>query len=80
LKKFLNILLAYRGKHSFDVGIKIAQLVERFSDKYPMLMDIYENYPDHSYSTLLKKIPFELQLGIPLEIDEKAMAKCKDDA
>ncbi len=43
-------------------------------------MDIYENYPDRSYSTLLKKIPFELQLGIPLEIDEREMAKCKEDA
>ena len=66
LKKILSILLAYRGEFSFEVGVKIAQLVERFSDKYPILRDIYLNYKDDSYSTILKKIPFELHLGIPL--------------
>lgn len=66
LKKILSILLAYRGEYSFEVGVKIAQLVERFSDKYPILRDIYLNYKDDSYSTILKKIPFELHLGIPL--------------
>lgn len=80
LKKILSILLAYRGECSFEVGVKIAQLVERFSDKYPILRDIYLNYKDDSYSTILKKIPFELHLGIPLEVSEQALAKCKQES
>jgi hypothetical protein len=62
------------------VGSKIAQLVERFSDKYPILRDIYVDYDDQSYSTILKKIPFELQLGIHLEVDEKILIRCKEDS
>jgi hypothetical protein len=65
LKKVLNILLVYKGPQSYDAGIKIAELVERFSDKYPVLLDIYEGYEDRSYSTTLKKIAFELYLGVP---------------
>jgi hypothetical protein len=80
LKKILNILLAYKGEYSFEVGTKIAQLVDRFSDKYPILRDIYVDYKDDSYSTILKKIPFELQLGIPLEVDEKVLGRCKEDS
>jgi hypothetical protein len=80
LKKILSILLAYKGESSFQVGSKIAQLVERFSDKYPILRDIYVDYDDQSYSTILKKIPFELQLGIHLEVDEKILARCKEDS
>jgi len=66
LKKILNILIAYKGRQSYEVGVKIAQLVDRFCDKYPILRDLYVGYEDQSYSTLLKKIPFELQLGIPV--------------
>lgn len=73
----LNLLLAYKGPQSYDVGIKIAELVERFSDKYPVLLDIYEGYEDQSYSTVLKRIAFELYLGVPLEMDAKAMSTCK---
>lgn len=62
------------------MGAKIAQLTDRFSDKYPLMRDIYINYRDDSYSTILKKIPFELHLGIPLEVDDKILSKCKDDS
>jgi histone H3/H4 len=80
LKKILSLLLLYRGEQSFQVGAKIAQLVDRFSDKYPMLRDIFINYQDDSYSTILKKIPFELQLGIALEVDERILQRCKNDS
>lgn len=80
LKKMLSLLLAYRGYHSFSVGAKIAQLVDRFSDKYPLLRDIFINYKDKSYSTILKMIPFELYLGIPLEIDDQILQQCKVDS
>lgn len=58
LKKILNLLLNYRGVHSFEVGTRIAALVDRFCVKYPLLRDIFVNYQDESYSTILKKIPF----------------------
>jgi hypothetical protein len=58
LNRMLSLLLSYRGQHSFQVGVKIAQLADRFSHKYPLLRDIYANYLDDSYSTILKKIPF----------------------
>lgn len=80
LKKILSVLLEYRGEQSFQVGVKIAQLVDRFSDKYPMLRDIYIGYKDNSYSTILKKIPFELHLGIPLEVDDRILMRCKEDS
>lgn len=35
-----------------------------------MLRDIFVGYADESYSTLLKRIPMELQLGIVLPINE----------
>jgi hypothetical protein len=38
-----------------------------------MLRDIFVGYEDESYSTLLKKIPLELQLGISFPIDEKLL-------
>ena len=50
--------MAYKGPHSFEAGIKIAQIVEKLCEKYPNLRDIYVNYEDKSYSTILKKIPF----------------------
>ena len=66
--KVLCLLLAYKGTKSFSVGMKIAELVHRFDDKYPILRDIYEDYEDASYSTILKKIAFELELGIPFRL------------
>ena len=56
--KALNLLLAYKGPQSFEVGEKIAQIVGSLCEKYPVLRDIYEGYDDQSYSTVLKKIPF----------------------
>ncbi len=76
----MSLLLSYRGIHSFQVGVKIAQLTDRFSDKYPLMRDVYLNYNDNSYSTILKKIPFELHLGIPLDVEDNILSKCKDDA
>lgn len=78
--KSLNLLLAYKGPKSFDVGVKIAEIVDSLSDKYPILRDIYEGYEDQSYSTILKKIPFELQLGVPFDIDEQTLEQCKIDS
>jgi hypothetical protein len=80
LNRVLSLLLSYRGEYSFQVGSKIAQLADRFSDKYPLMRDIYVNYRDDSYSTILKKIPFELHLGIPLEVDDRVLSRCKDDS
>ena len=54
----LQILLCYKGPQSFEVGIKIAQIVDKLSEKYPNLRDIYLNYEDKSFSTILKKISF----------------------
>lgn len=42
--QFLAILLAYKGVQSFEAGIKLAEIVKRFSDKYPHLLDIYDRY------------------------------------
>jgi hypothetical protein len=39
--KSLNLLLAYKGPQAFQAGVKIAQIVESLSDKYPILRDIY---------------------------------------
>ena len=41
--KSLNLLLAYKGPQAFEVGVKIAQIVESLCDKYPVLRDIYIN-------------------------------------
>lgn len=78
--KVLSILLAYRGRYSFEVGLKIALLVQRFESKYPSLRDIFHNYQDHTYSTFLKMIPFELILGIPLDISSSFYRQCKADS
>jgi hypothetical protein len=78
--KVLYLLLAYKGSFSFEVGLRIAQIVDKLSDKYPILRDIYVEYEDTSYSTILKKIPFELCLGIPFEIDHSLFQKCKNDS
>jgi hypothetical protein len=43
-------------------------------------LQIYQGYEDTSYSTILKRISFELELGEPLEIDETLLEKCKEDA
>jgi hypothetical protein len=69
LTKILNLLLVYKGEYSFEVGLRVAGLVDKFSIKYPILRDIYLGVHDTGYSTVLKKIAFELQLGIPLEVD-----------
>lgn len=76
----MNLLLTYKGPQSFKVGEKIAQIVDSLSEKYPVLRDIYEGYEDNSYSTILKKIPFELELGVPLNIDEGMLEQCKVDS
>lgn len=39
--KTLNILLAYKGPQSLEVGHKIAQIVGALCDKYYVLRDIY---------------------------------------
>jgi hypothetical protein len=80
LKKMLNLLLAYRGARSYEVGVKMAELVSRFEDKYPVLRDLFVSYPDESYSTVLKKISFQVYLGIPLEMDKAMFKKCKEEA
>lgn len=65
LKRVLNILLAYKGMQSFAVGEAIAKLAERYAKKYPILLRLYEGYEEGSYSTFLKKIAFQLCLGVP---------------
>lgn len=80
LRKVLNILLTYQGIQAFEVGAKIAQLVERFCDKYPILRDIYVSHQDDSYAGVLKKIPFELYLGIPVVLSPAWLAKCRKDS
>lgn len=69
LKRVLAILLAYKGALAFTVGEAIAQLVDRFADKYPILLDLYDGYEEGSYSTFLKKIAFQLHLGVAFPID-----------
>ena len=44
--KILQILLAYKGPQSYEVGIKIAQIVDKLCEKYPKLRDIYVGYAD----------------------------------
>ncbi len=44
LRRVLAILLAYKGPLAFTVGQAIAQLAQRFSEKYPILLDLYEGY------------------------------------
>jgi hypothetical protein len=63
--KILHILLSYKGPQSFEAGVKIAQIVEELHHKYVALRDIYTDYEDDSYSTILKKIPFEIYVGVP---------------
>lgn len=62
------------------MGMKIAEIVCRFGDKYPVLYDIYEDSPDQSYSTVIKKVALELVAGVPLDLDEKFMGKCMAEA
>lgn len=64
MKRVLNILLAYKGEHAFEVGKIIADIVYRYSEKYPVLLNIYDSYEESSYSTFLKKIAFQLKLGV----------------
>lgn len=71
------LLLSYRGEYSYDVGVKLADIIERFEIKYPALRDIFVGYEDDSYSTLLKKIPIELKLGIVMQIDDILLKKCQ---
>ena len=52
----------------------MAQLVERFYDKYPKLRDIYVGSPN-TYSNILKKIPFEIILGIPMQMEDEEIRK-----
>ena len=73
----LQILLSYKGAHAFEVGIKIAQIVEKLCEKYPNLRDIYLNYEDKSYSTILKKIPFQMFVGVPFEISKELLEKIR---
>jgi len=68
LKNILRVLIAYKGPQSYSVGILISELIERYCDKHPILLNIYENYEDDSYSTILKCIPFELRLGVCFKI------------
>jgi hypothetical protein len=46
LNKILSLLLAYKGQKSYEVGVKLSQLVNSFSDKYPILRDIFIGYDD----------------------------------
>ncbi len=71
------LLLSYRGEYSYEVGVKLADIIERFEVKYPTLRDIFVDYEDNSYSTLLKKIPIELKLGIVMRIDDILIEKCQ---
>jgi hypothetical protein len=36
--------MAYKGNYSFAVGEAIAELVEKFANKYPVLLSIYDGY------------------------------------
>lgn len=69
----MHILLAYKGPQAFEAGVKIAQIVDELRHKYPMLNDIYVDYDDESYSTVLKKIPFEIYVGVAFQIDEQLL-------
>jgi hypothetical protein len=68
LKQTLVILLAYKGPSSFEVGIKIGELTLKFEDKYKVLYDIFEGNVDNCYSTIIKRIAFELVVGVPVQI------------
>jgi hypothetical protein len=54
--------------------------VDRFADRYPILLDIYEGYEEGSYSTFLKKIAFQLRLGVSFTIDEQFLSKLQEDS
>lgn len=80
LKKVLALLLAYRGPKAFRVGLKIAELVEQYQEKYPILRDIYEQRPlndhedsDYLCSELMRRVAFEVQLGVATHLDPKAV-------
>jgi hypothetical protein len=80
LKRVLAILLAYKGSLAFTVGEAIAELVDRFADKYPVLLDLYDGYEEGSYSTFLKKIAFQLRLGVPFAIEDHFLTKLQRDS
>jgi hypothetical protein len=54
--------------------------VDRFADKYSILLDMYNGYEEGSYSTFLKKIAFQLRLGVPFSINEHFLSKLQEDS
>lgn len=80
LGKVLNILVAYKGPQAYAVGLKLAELVELYSRKYPVLLQIFRDYPDRSYSTILKLVAFELKLGVVFKLEAAIVAKCAREA
>jgi len=62
------------------MGVKIAQIVNKLSRKYPHLNDIYVKYEDESYSTILKKIAFELHVGIPFQINKATLERIREES
>lgn len=58
LHRILEILLVYRGKLAYQVGVVIAQLVARYRPEQPALLRVMER-ESTDFSFVIKAIAFE---------------------
>ena len=94
LNQILPFLLSYAGELSFSVGLKIGSITNTFSYKYPTLVDIFNRDEKELseriykkleqgelvriYSTVLKRIAFELTAGVPVVLSKEFLTRCKN--
>lgn len=87
LHQILAYLWAYEGCSCFKVGLKIAELISRFSEKYSILfkfegrdkkeikkLDMFER--DTLYATTIKRIGVEFAIGLPADINDQLLELC----
>lgn len=71
----LVMLMAYEGIYSWKVGVDISQLLKRWRDKYPNIMEVVFVNDHGCYSVKIKKLAFEQELELDLCIDKSSIDK-----
>ena len=88
LHQILSYLWSYEGTLCFKVGLKIAELLRKFVEKYPLLyrfdgkdkkdlrkLDMFER--DSLYATMIKRIAIEFSIGLPVDISQELIELCE---
>lgn len=75
LYPILVILMAYEGIYSWKVGMDIAQLIKRWRNKYPNIMDVASLNDYGCYSVKIKKLALEQELELDLSINKSSVGK-----